>query len=112
MKEEANSCNQRSCRLLEDLIGLNQQESNTVTLDWIQAAQAMVHRVGKIMAEPGFDQVRASVQVHQYRSELLRMKSTLERGQQQLLLQRRALQSETDHLKRVKELAEAIRGVQ
>jgi GMP synthase PP-ATPase subunit len=111
--EEFKNCSDRSRRLLEDIIALSGRgDSYVITLEWMKAAQEMVHRVSAIMSDPGFTEVRSSVQVHQYRSELIRLKGILERGQQQLISQRKTIQSEQARLKRVRELTGTIRAVQ
>jgi hypothetical protein len=95
------------------MIALNGQgASDVVTLEWMKTAMEMVHRVSTIMSDSGFGEVRASVQVHQYRSELVRLKDILERGRQQLISRRKIIQSEQTRLKRVRELTETIRAVQ
>ena len=95
------------------MIALNAQgESDVVTLEWMKAAMEMVHRVSIIMSDSGFGEVRASTQVHQYRSELLRLKNILERGGMQLLSQRKTIQAEQARLNRIRELTGTIRALQ
>lgn len=95
------------------MIALNAQgDSDAITLEWMTAAMEMVHRVSAIMSDPGFGEVRASAQVHQYRSELLRLRNILERGGLQLLSQRNIIQSEQSRLRRIRELTEMVRAVQ
>lgn len=110
--EEFESCSERSRRLLEDMSALNGQDiSRGLTPEWMKRVQSIVDRTGKLMAHSGFTEIKATQQIHQYRSELLRLKHTMERSQQQLLLDRKAIEKEQRRLKQVQELAGTLQTI-
>jgi hypothetical protein len=78
IREEFEIVTDRSRQLLEDMIALNAQEFAPETIsEWVQQAEAMLRRTSKIMAEPDFAEIKLTPQVHQYRSELMRLKARL-----------------------------------
>jgi len=94
------------------MIALNGQDTlQGITPEWMNKAQQIVNRTNELMADPGFAEIKASQQIHQYRSELLRLKQTMERAQQQLLLDRKAIQKEQRRLKGVQELAGTLQTI-
>ena len=110
--EEFASCFESSRRLLEDMIALNGQNICCgITPEWMKKAQNIVDRTSKLIAHPDFTEVKASQQIHQYRSELLRLRHTMERSQEQLLLDRKAIQKEQRRLKQVQELAGTLQTI-
>jgi hypothetical protein len=111
--EKLESFASRYKRLMEDMIALNGQECPPlITPEWVKRAQDVLNRSSQLMADPGFAAVKSTPQIHQYRIELLRLKATLESGQQLLLSQRKTIQADRARLKRVGALTATLRSMQ
>jgi hypothetical protein len=111
--EEFESCSNKLKRLLDEIIALQGQDGpSAVTAEWMKRALAVLEGTSTLTADPRFAALKSTPQVHQYRSELMRLKETVELGQQQLMLQRKANQADRSRLKRVKALTGTLRSIQ
>jgi hypothetical protein len=111
--EEFESCSNKLKRLLDEMIALHGQEQPpAVTAEWMKQAMALLDSTSMLTSDPRFAALKSTPQVRQYRSELIRLKEIVKLCQQQLLSQRKAIQSDGARLKRLKALTATLRSVQ
>jgi hypothetical protein len=111
--EEFESCSNTLKRLLDEMIALHGQEGPpAVTAEWMKRAKALLDSTSMLTVDPRFAELKTTLQAQQYRKELVRLKETVELCQQQLMLQRKAIQTDRFRLKSVKALTGTLRSIQ
>ena len=111
--EEFESCSNKLSRLLGEMMALRgQSASPAVTAEWMKRAVALLDSTSMLTADPRFAALKSTPQAQQYRNELVRLKETVELWRQQLMSQRKAIQSDGARLKRLKALTTTLRSVQ
>ncbi|HZU31115.1 MAG TPA: hypothetical protein VFB79_08375 [Candidatus Angelobacter sp.] len=79
-----------------------------VSAEWMQQAKQALANSSSLFDEPLLDTLKSAPQVKNYRAELLRLKATMEEGQQQLGAQCSIIRAEQMRLKRLKALANTL----
>jgi hypothetical protein len=111
--EEFESCSNKLKRLLDEMIVLRGQEGPpAATAEWMKKAVALLDSTSMLTSDPRFAALKSTPQVQQYRNELVRLKETVELCRQQLMSQRKAIQTDRSRLKNVKALTGTLRSIQ
>jgi hypothetical protein len=111
--EEFESCASQLERQLDAVSAFSGQDTfKAFTPEWMAHTNELLGRVIGLIADPCFVALKSSPQVRQYRSALLRLKTIVEPGLQQLISQRKVIQAEQSRLKRVKALTGTLRSIQ
>jgi hypothetical protein len=96
-------------QLLAALTALNRQDGpSAITPEWMQQAQEVLSRSGTFMADASFAGPKSSPHFHRYRSELVRLKETIEQGWCRLISRRSAIRAEQLRLRQVRALTSTL----
>ena len=96
-------------QLLAALTTLNGQgEPPAITPEWMLQAQEVLRRTGTFMADASFADLKSSPRFHSYRSELVRLKETIEQGRCRLISRRSAIRAEQLRLRQVRALTTTL----
>jgi hypothetical protein len=111
--EEFESSASQLERLLDSVCAFSGQDTfKAFTPEWMAQTNELLGRVIGLIADPRFVALKSSPHVQQYRSALLRLKTMVEPGLQQLVSRRKFIQAEQSRLKRVKALTGTLRSMQ
>jgi hypothetical protein len=111
--EEFESSADRLERLMAALPGsATEGAPAAITLEWMQQAREVLDGTATLLADPSLEKLKSMRQIQRYRSELARLKEVVERGQQQLLSQRSAIEKERARLKKVRALTGTLGSLQ
>jgi hypothetical protein len=96
-------------QLLAALTTLNRHNGpSAITPEWMQQAQEVLSRSGTCMADASFAGLKSSPHIHRYRSELVRLKETIEQGRYRLISRRSAIRAEQLRLRQVRALTTTL----
>lgn len=109
--EEFESSADKLTKLLAVMTTLNGENAAAITPEWMQHAMDVLSRTSALMSDGRFAGLKSSSQVNRYRQELQRLKEAVERGQQQLSLQRSAIRAEQARLRQVRALTGTLQSL-